>query len=341
MIRGYSPEGTANLARTILVTGVAGFIGSHLAAALIARGDRVVGVDDFCDFYDPRIKWRNLNDLAGAPGFQLFQGDIRDAQLLEQAFRAAPIDTVVHLAAMPGVAPSLKNPPLYQDVNVRGTLQLLDAMRASGTRKLLFASSSSVYGRTSKLPFTEADPADQPVSPYAATKRAGELLCHVYHDVWGLDVTCLRFFTVYGPRQRPDLAIHRFTRLIEEGTPVTIFGDGSASRDYTYVDDILDGVLKALDRDPGFAVYNLGESRPIGLLELLDHLGRALGKKPQVRFEPERPGDVHITYADISRARAVLGYAPAVGIEEGLERFVAWFRTEARALAEAVPSWRR
>ncbi|MFO0982108.1 MAG: NAD-dependent epimerase/dehydratase family protein [Planctomycetota bacterium] len=281
------------MSRTFLVTGVAGFIGSHVGEALVGRGDRVVGVDNFCDFYDPAVKRANLAALARHERFTLCEGDIRDPAAMQRAFAVAPIDCVMHLAAMAGVAPSLEQPALYQDVNVRGTLAVLEAARARRVPRFVFASSSSVYGRTSRLPFAEDDPADRPVSPYAATKRAGELLAHVYHDLYAMQVTCLRFFTVYGPRQRPDLAVHKFTRLIEAGRPITVFGDGRSSRDYTYVDDILDGVLKALDRvaapPSAFAVYNLGESRPVTLLELIELLGAALGKRPTIDWQPDRP----------------------------------------------------
>lgn len=315
----------------VLVTGGAGFIGSHLCEALLARGDSVTAFDDFNEFYDPAIKRRNAAALAKRKGFRLVEGDIRDAAAVDALFSASRFDTVVHLAAMAGVRPSLEKPLLYDSVNVAGTIVLLEAARRHGSPRFVFGSSSSVYGASSRVPFREDDPADRPVSPYAATKRAGELLAHNWHHLYGLDVVCLRFFTVYGPRQRPEMAIHKFARLIDRGEPVPLFGKGDSRRDYTYVSDIVGGVLGAMERPPGFSIYNLGESRTVSLLDLVRLLEKALGKEARLDHRPDQPGDVPITYADVSRARADLRYDPRVGVEEGISLFVDWFRREGAA----------
>ena len=315
------------MAASILVTGAAGFIGSHLCEALLERGDRVVGLDNFNDFYDPAIKRANLAGPLARPGFALVEGDIRDAAAVARVFREHAPTSVVHLAAMAGVRPSLQDPALYHDVNCTGTAVVLQAARAAGVGRFVFGSSSSVYGGNPKVPFHEDDDVSRPVSPYAATKRANELTCHTFHHLYGMDIACLRFFTVYGPRQRPEMAIHKFVRLTEAGQPLPLFGDGRSERDYTYVDDILDGVLKAHDRSRGFRIYNLGESRTISLRDLVAAIGRATGREPRVDWQPPQPGDVPRTYADIGRARAELGYDPRVGLEEGLRRFVAWYRS--------------
>ncbi len=310
----------------ILVTGAAGFIGSHLSERLVARGDRVVGFDNFNSYYDPAIKRRNLAGLARSPGFALVEGDIRDRDAVTRALGEHRPDAIVHLAAMAGVRPSLEDPVLYHDVNCTGTAVLLAAARAAGLRRVVFGSSSSVYGGNEKVPFHEDDDVSGPVSPYAATKRASELTCHVFAQLYGMDIACLRFFTVYGPRQRPEMAIHKFVRRLERGEKLPLYGDGRSERDYTFVDDILDGVLKALDRSRGFRIYNLGESRTVSLRELVAAIGRATGKEPGVDWQPAQPGDVPRTFADIARARAELGYDPRVGLQEGLQRFVAWYR---------------
>lgn len=312
----------------ILLTGAAGFIGSHLAERLVDEGHRIVGLDDFNDFYDPMVKRNNLRDLLSRKGFRLVEGNILDYPLLEQLFAGEPFDAVIHLAARAGVRPSIREPLSYQEVNCRGTNNLLEMAKRYGVQRFLFASSSSVYGANKKVPFAEDDPVDHPVSPYAATKKAGELLCYTYHHLFGISVSCLRFFTVYGPRQRPDMAIHKFTRLIDAGDKVPIFGDGSSRRDYTFITDIIDGVVAALDRCQGYAIYNLGESRTVELSYLVSLISGCLGKEAKVERLPEQPGDVPITYADISRAREELGYAPKVPIEEGIERFVAWYRAQ-------------
>lgn len=311
----------------VLVTGGAGFIGSHVCEALLARGTPVIAVDNFDEFYEPAVKRRNVAACLARPGFVLVEGDIRDAELIEGLFVAHRPAAVIHLAARAGVRPSIEKPLLYQDVNVRGTAVLLEAARKHHVKRFLFAGSSSVYGNNEKVPFSETDNVDHPISPYAATKKAGELLCHTYSHLYRLPITCLRFFTVYGPRQRPDLAIHKFARLIEAGRPIPVFGDGSTSRDYTYIDDIVDGVLRALDRCAAYRIYNLGESRPISLSDLIAALETALGKKAIIDRQPMQPGDVLRTYADVSRACAELGYEPRTPIEVGLERFVAWLRS--------------
>lgn len=320
----------------IVVTGGAGFIGSHLCEALIARGHEVVSLDNYDDFYDPAIKRANLSAVEGAPRFTAVVGDIR-CEADVTAAMAPPPDVIVHLAARAGVRPSIDDPLLYQDVNVRGTLMLLEACRGLGGCRFVFASSSSVYGDDAPVPFREDDPAATPISPYAATKRAGELLCHTYHHLYGIPVTCLRFFTVYGPRQRPDLAIHKFARLIEAGRPVTVFGDGSMVRDFTYIDDIVDGVCRAIERCEGYHIYNLGSGshRPVSVLEVVRGLEEALGKKAVVEHRPVPPGDVRRTCADITRAREALGYEPTTPLGEGLARFVAWMRDGRPASAVA------
>ena len=312
----------------ILVTGGAGFIGSHLCERLIRGGREVVCLDVFDNFYAKTVKLRNIDALKSEEHFHLYEGDIRDPALLENLFGHHSLDAVVHLAARAGVRPSLEMPRLYADVNVTGTASLLEHSRAFKVRKFLFGSSSSVYGNSETAPFSESVPADEPVSPYAATKRAGELLAYTYHHLYGMDVGCLRFFTVYGPRQRPEMAIHKFARLIDRGEPVPVFGDGSSARDYTYVDDIVSGVAAAVDRVQGFQTLNLGRAEVVTLLELLGHLERALGKKARIIRQAEQPGDVRQTCADVSRARKILGYEPKVGIEEGIGRFVEWYRAQ-------------
>ena len=313
----------------VLVTGAAGFIGSHAVERLLARGECIVGLDNFDTFYDPAIKRENLVAASRDPRFTLVEGDIRDAALLDALFARQPVRAVIHLAARAGVRPSVEQPALYADVNVRGTTVVLEAARRAGVPKVVYASSSSVYGGNTKVPFSEDDPVDHPVSPYAATKKATELVASVYHHLYGIDTIGLRFFTVYGPRQRPEMAIAAFTRWIAEGRPVPVFGDGSALRDYTYIDDIIDGVLGALDRGRGDRVYNLGESETTSLLELVRRIGDALGREPRIEFRPAQPGDVPTTYADIARARRELGYHPTVKVAEGIPRFVAWTRRSA------------
>lgn len=309
----------------ILVTGGAGFIGSHTTERLLARGDEVVVLDNFNDAYDPAIKRANAAALQGA---RIVTGDIRDRELVRKLFADGRFDAVVHLAAMAGVRPSLLDPLHYEDVNMRGTMTLLEEARARRGLRFVFASSSSVYGARDKVPFSEADDIPHPVSPYAATKRAGELMCYTYHHLFGVPISCLRFFTVYGPRQRPEMAIAKFTRSILDGEPIPFFGDGSTRRDYTYVDDIVDGVLAALDRCSGYDIYNLGESATTSLSELVDALSKAIGKPAILDRQPNQPGDVPLTCADVSKARARLGYEPRTPVADGLARYVAWYRQQ-------------
>lgn len=311
----------------ILVTGGAGFIGSCLCEALLQAGQTVTALDNFDDFYDPAVKRQNLAAAREHQHFRLVTGDIRDEDTVDGAFGHG-VDTVVHLAARAGVRPSIEQPLLYQDVNVRGTAVLFEACHRHGVKRFIFGSSSSVYGNNSKIPFSESDNIDHPISPYAATKRAGELLCHVYHHLYAMNITCLRFFTVYGPRQRPDLAIHKFARLMAAGEPIPIFGDGSMMRDFTFIDDVVDGIVRAMDRCDGFHVYNLGASKPVSVSELVRLLEQAMGYKATGDHHPLQPGDVDRTYADITLAARELGYAPATDFREGLARFAQWFRDE-------------
>lgn len=312
----------------VLVTGAAGFIGSWVVERLLGRGDRVTGVDSFDLFYDPKIKRRNLEIARGSERFELIEGDIRDDALWDRLLGGQPIDAIVHLAARAGVRPSIEQAALYADVNVRGTTLVFEAARRHGVGKVVYASSSSVYGGNRKVPFAEEDSVDHPVSPYAATKKATEVIAHTYHHLYGMDAIGLRYFTVYGPRQRPEMAIHKFTRMIAAGEEIPVFGDGSSRRDYTYVDDIVDGTVAALDRASGYRVFNLGESRTTTLSDLVGMLSSTLGRQARVKRLPDQPGDVPVTYADVSRARKELGYDPGVGMGEGLERFVQWFEQE-------------
>jgi UDP-glucuronate 4-epimerase len=311
----------------ILVTGGAGFVGSHLCETLLREGHEIIGLDNFDDFYDASIKRANLAHATANDRFTLVEGDIRDGALVADLLDEG-IDVVVHLAARAGVRPSIEQPLLYQDVNVRGTLVLLEACRKSAGCKFIFASSSSVYGNRTEVPFRESDRVDDPISPYAATKKAGELLCYTYHHLYGLPVTCLRLFTVYGPRQRPDLAIHKFVRLIEANRPVPVFGDGTMMRDFTYIDDILGGMVRAIERCDGYAVYNLGVSRPVSVNDLIAMLEETMQKKATTERKPRRPGDADRTYADVTLAREELGYEPSTDLKTGLERFVEWFRSQ-------------
>ena len=311
----------------VLVTGAAGFIGSHLCERLLADGRHVVGVDNFDDFYDPAIKRRNIAECQKDDNFRLMEADIRDSGAMDKAVGDG-IDIIVHLAARAGVRPSIAKPVLYADVNINGTLVLLEAARAHKVSKFIFGSSSSVYGNNKKVPFCEEDNVDFPISPYAATKKACELLCHTYHHLYEIDITALRFFTVYGPRQRPDLAIHKFARLIEADKSIPIFGDGTMQRDFTYISDIINGVVAAMAKCGGWRIYNLGESRPICVNDLVGELEKALGKKAERQYLPPQPGDVERTFADVTRAVNELGYKPATKIEDGLAEFVEWLRKQ-------------
>ena len=310
-----------------LVTGGAGFIGSHVCERLLGEGHSVWVLDDLNSFYDPAIKRRNLEALLklGRP-LTFCPGDVTDSPLVDGLMQRVAFDQIIHLAARAGVRPSLAEPALYQRVNVEGTAVLLEAARQHGVRKVTIASSSSVYGVNSKVPFSETDPITTPISPYAASKLACEALGHVYHHVYGLDVAMLRFFTVYGPRQRPDLAIHKFASLIAAGRPIPVFGDGSTARDYTYVSDTVAGVLACTRKQFGFEIFNLGESQTVTLSYLIELLEAALGRAAVLDRQPPQPGDVPITFADISNAQRMLDYQPRVKIEEGIVRFVEWFR---------------
>jgi UDP-glucuronate 4-epimerase len=309
----------------ILVTGAAGFIGSHVCGHFLKTGNEVVGIDNFDSFYPKKLKLLNLAQLQSEEKFNFYEADIRDSDALDKIFSAHAIGCVIHLAAKAGVRPSIQSIGEYYDVNVNGTIAILEAMRAHNVKRMLFASSSSVYGNNSKVPFAESDFVDNPISPYASTKKSGELLCHVYCHLHGMDITCLRFFTVFGPGQRPDLAIHKFTRLIDEGKPIPYFGDGTSSRDYTFILDIVNGIDCAINNLGGYKLFNLGESRIIKLAELVAMLENALGKKAVLEQLPYQPGDVMITYADISKARSEIGYKPAYTMSKGIEEFVKWY----------------
>lgn len=314
---------------TILVTGGAGFIGSFLCEKLISLGNKVVCLDNFNDFYAPSLKYQNLENVISDPNFILVEGDIRDYLCLTRIFEEHSPDLVVHLAAMAGVRPSIENPELYYDVNINGTFKLLEHCRTYNVRKFIFASSSSVYGNNHKVPFSETDPVDNPISPYAYSKKSGELLCHLYYQLYDFSVTCLRFFTVYGPRQRPDLAIRRFTENIIKGLPISIFGEGRTQRDYTYIDDIIAGIIGGITytiENRGYEIFNLGESKPIGLLEMVRSIEDLLGLKAQMEMLPMQPGDVEITYADIGKSRRLLHYNPSTDFHTGLKEFIEWIR---------------
>jgi UDP-glucuronate 4-epimerase len=309
----------------ILVTGAAGFIGSHVCEHFIKSGHYVVGLDNYDNFYPKKIKQLNLAGLIHNDKFRFYEGDIRDHTALNNIFNLNKIDCVIHLAAKAGVRPSIESIKEYYDVNVNGTINLLEVMRMHAVNRMIFASSSSVYGNNKKVPFSEEDFVDNPLSPYASTKKSGELLCHVYCHLYGMNITCLRFFTVFGPRQRPDLAIHKFSRLIDEGKPIPFFGDGTSARDYTYILDILNGIECAFNKSEGYNVYNLGESRVTNLNELVQMLEGAIGKKAILNKLPLQPGDVKITFADISKARSFIGYNPTFNMADGINEFIKWY----------------
>ncbi|MEP6947197.1 MAG: GDP-mannose 4,6-dehydratase [Acidobacteriota bacterium] len=315
--------------KNILVTGGAGFIGSHLVDRLLAEGDwKVTVVDDLNDFYAPEIKRSNVARHLADPAYKLIEADIRNVQALAQVFSEGEFTQIVHLAARAGVRPSLAEPRLYFETNVTGTLNLLELAREHGIPQFVWASSSSVYGINAKVPFAEDDPTHRPISPYAATKAACELLCHTYSHLHGIRTVGLRFFTVYGARQRPDLAIHKFTRSITEGRPIPVFGDGTTRRDYTYIDDIIQGVRASIDYDATLCeIFNLGESQTIDLKELIALIEHSVGKKAIIDRQPMQPGDVPITFADISKAKELLGYHPTTKIADGIPKFVEWFNS--------------
>ncbi len=314
--------------RPILVTGAAGFIGSHLTRRLLADGRRVVGLDNFCDFYDPALKRRNVAELNDHKAFTLIEADIRDRRAIAEAFTTHKPAAVLHLAAMAGVRPSIERPDLYAQVNMMGTVNMLDAAVKHGCEKFVFASSSSVYGNNEKVPFAETDPVDHPISPYAATKKSGELICHTYWHLNRLPIVCLRYFTVFGPRQRPDLAISKFLRLVRAGAPIVMYGDGTTSRDYTFVDDIVSGTLAALDRCDRFNIYNLGGSRPVTLAELIRTIEQIMGKTARIDKQPMQPGDVQRTCADLTRSGAELKYEPTTSLAEGIQKQWRWMVQE-------------
>jgi UDP-glucuronate 4-epimerase len=311
-----------------LVTGGAGFIGSHLSALLLKHGHTVTAMDNFNTYYSPALKRDNVAGLLTQPSYTLVEGDITDLPFLENHFAQNSYDVIVHLAARAGVRPSIQEPQLYDLVNVTGTINLLEMCRRHRIDKMVFASSSSVYGANSKVPFQESDVVDFPISPYAASKKAGELICYTYHHLYHLSITCLRFFTVYGPRQRPDMAIHKFARLIAKGQPVPVFGDGRTRRDYTFFEDILQGIYASILHCQGYRIYNLGESNTVELRYLIELLESALAIKARLEFMPDQPGDVPITYADISKARQELGYDPQTPIEKGIPVFAEWFKAK-------------
>jgi UDP-glucuronate 4-epimerase len=327
-----SPRIDYHFGMATLITGGAGFIGSHLLDFLLETRPEahLVCLDNFDPFYDERIKRENLRGALASGRVTLVEGDIRDLDLCRRIVAEHDVDAVVHLAALAGVRPSIENPLRYEDVNCRGTLNLLEVAREAQMRKFVFGSSSSIYGLNARVPFCEDDPTPQPISPYAATKRAGELMCHVYHHLHGLPVVCLRFFNVYGPRQRPDLALPKFARLIAERRPVPIYGDGSARRDYTYCSDVVEGVAAALDRPFAFEIINLGNESPVTVLDLLALIESAMGIEAKIEHHPAQPGDVPVTYADIGRARKLLGYDPRHPIADGVAKFVEWFADQAK-----------
>ncbi len=308
-----------------LVTGGAGFIGSHLIERLLSERHTICCLDNFNNYYSPTIKWRNIENLLQLPNFNLIEGDILDETLLGNIFQNHPFDGIIHLAARAGVLPSVLQPKLYEEVNIRGTMNLLEMAKQFQIKKFIMASSSSVYGNNSKIPFSETDPVDNPISPYAATKKACELIGYTYSNLYNIAVTCLRFFTVYGPRQRPDMAIHKFTKLIAAEEDIPIYGDGKAKRDFTYISDIIDGVMRSIERCNSYHIYNLGESRVVSLMEIIGLIEKHLSKKATIKWLPPQPGDLPITYADISRAKDELDYNPIVNTEDGIIAFIKWF----------------
>ena len=316
--------------KTYLVTGGAGFIGSSLTERLLKEGNKVVVIDNFCDFYDPKIKENNIKEFLNNDRFKLYRADIRDKESLRTIFLENNIDVVVHLAAMAGVRPSIENPLLYQEVNIIGTQNILEEMKNNNISNLVMASSSSVYGNCKEVPFDEKMVVDFAISPYAATKKSNEVMTHVYHKLFGFNVIMLRFFTVYGPKQRPDLAINKFTRLMLEEQEIPMFGDGTTSRDYTYIDDIVDGIMKSCDyvenNNDVYEILNLGNSSPISLREMIETIGEVVGSKPKIKQLPMQAGDVERTYANISKANRLIGYEPKTTFEEGINNFVKWYK---------------
>ncbi len=309
----------------ILITGAAGFIGSHVSDKCLFEGHSVIGIDNFDPFYPKRFKLNNIEKLKNIKGFSFYEGDILDRNFLNKLFNLGKIDIVIHLAAKAGVRPSIDHIEEYYQTNITGTVNILEKMREKEITKMIFASSSSIYGNNSKVPFSESDKVDHPISPYASTKKSGELLCHVFCHLYEFDITCLRFFTVFGPGQRPDLAIHKFTRLISQGKAIPFYGDGSTARDYTYINDITNGIDCALNKLNGYKIYNLGESKVILLKELIHVLEDRIGKKAILDFLPMQPGDVLKTYADIEKAKMEIGYDPHFDLKTGIDHFVTWY----------------
>lgn len=317
----------------ILVTGFAGFIGSHLTEKLLGDGHTVVGIDDFNDFYDIKIKERNISGFKNNKNFYLNKADIRNKETINEIFASHKPETVIHLAARAGVRPSVKDPILYEEVNVLGTLNLLEAAKNTSCKKFIFGSSSSIYGECKNIPFKESELDLKPISPYGVTKLTGERHCFTYHHLYKLPIICLRFFTVYGPRQRPDLAIYKFTKLIEENKQIPVFGDGQYKRDFTYITEIIDGIIGSIKYNKtSFEIFNLGESHTTSVIDLVKLIEDALGKKATIDWQPAQPGDVPLTYADVSKAERLLDYKPKTKPEEGIKKFVEWYRSNLSAL---------
>jgi len=314
---------------TILLTGAAGFIGSSLLAKII-EDYQIIAIDDFNDYYSPAWKQENIEPFLNHPHFKLYKTDITDFNALNQIFTNHRIDKIVHLAARAGVRPSIQNPFLYQQVNIGGSLNLLELAKQNLVKHFIFASSSSVYGNQTKIPFAETDPVNEPISPYAASKKAGEMFCHTYARLYKINTTCLRFFTVYGPKGRPDMAPYLFTKAILDGKKITQFGNGFSQRDYTYIDDIVEGISKAIQRPFAFEIINLGNNHPVSLKEFISTIENVSGKKAEIEILPVQPGDVDKTYADISKAKALLDWEPKIGLKEGLAKFVAWYINSGR-----------
>ena len=316
--------------KTYLITGGAGFIGSSLADSLLKDNNKIVVIDNFCDFYDPAIKEKNILEALKNSNYKLYRGDIRDKELLTKIFLENKIDCVIHLAAMAGVRPSLENPILYQDVNCMGTQNILEVMKENKVLNLVMASSSSVYGNNKVVPFKETDIVDYAISPYAATKKANEVMTHVYHQIYKMNVIMLRFFTVYGPKQRPDLAINKFTNLMLNNKKITMYGDGSTYRDYTYIDDIVAGIKASINYNLTntnvYEIINLGNSSPVSLKEMIETISQVLNIKPMIEVLPMQPGDVDKTYASIDKAKKLLGYEPKTTFKEGIEKFIKWYK---------------